>query len=85
MAKTQAAGAKARQKKRPAGKRLGLKVGNGEIVNSGQILVRQRGSTIRPGFSVGMGKDYTLYAKEAGKVVFSNISRGKKQVSIQPS
>ncbi len=83
MAKTKAAGAKARQKKRPAGKRLGLKVGNDQVVNAGQILVRQRGSTIHPGDNVGMGKDYTLYAEKTGRVIFSNVSRGKKRVSIQ--
>lgn len=84
MAKTKAAGAKARQKKRPAGKRLGLKVGHNQVIKAGQILVRQRGSTIRPGDGVGMGRDYTLYALKEGRVEFGNVRCGKKKVSIQP-
>ena len=83
MAKTKAAGSKARQKKRPVGKRLGLKVGNNQVVKAGQILVRQRGSAIHPGDGVGMGRDYTLFALQAGKVEFGNLTRSKKKVSIQ--
>ena len=85
MAKTKAAGAKARQKKRPAGKRLGLKVGAGELVGAGQILVRQRGSTIWPGEGVGMGRDYTLYALREGRVEFSYKEKGKKKVEVVAS
>ena len=82
MAKAKQAGAKARQKRRPAGKRLGLKVGVGELVKAGQIIMRQRGSVIHPGEGVGMGRDYTLYALREGRVEFGNKRRGKKKVNI---
>jgi len=84
MAKTKQAGSKARQKRRPAGKRLGLKVGAGELVHPGQIIIRQRGSTFHPGDGVGMGKDYTLYALNEGRVEFSFRQGGKKRVSVAP-
>ncbi len=82
MAKRKAAGAGARQKTTPAGKRLGLKVNHGQAVKAGQILVRQRGSTYHPGPNVGVGKDYTLYAEESGRVQFGNVRKGKKKISI---
>lgn len=82
MAKKKAGGAKARQKPRVKGKRLGLKVAAGEAVSAGQILIRQRGTKIKPGRNVGMGRDHTLFAKKDGKVSFSYVEKGKKQVSI---
>ena len=57
-------------------KRLGVKRYGGEDVIAGNILVRQRGSHFHPGVNVGMGKDYTLFAKADGKVVFQ--TRGAK-------
>jgi large subunit ribosomal protein L27 len=51
-------------------KRLGIKRYGGEVVKAGNILVRQRGTKFHPGTDVGCGKDYTLFAKVAGKVVF---------------
>lgn len=65
--------------------RLGVKRFGGERVSAGSILVRQRGTRIHPGLNVGIGKDDTLYARQAGVVVFGCISRGKKQVSIHPA
>lgn len=53
-------------------KRLGVKCGNGEFVNAGSILVRQRGTAIKPGINVGLGRDFTLFAKISGLVKFSN-------------
>jgi len=53
-----------------AGKRLGVKEFGGEWVKPGQIIVRQRGTTFRPGLGVGLGRDYTLFAKEEGYVHF---------------
>lgn len=58
-------------------KRLGVKRFGGEAVNAGSIIVRQRGSTFHPGRNVGVGKDYTLFAKSDGKVEF--VRRGPKQ------
>ncbi len=65
-----------------ASQRLGLKVGDGETVHAGSILVRQRGTWMRPGENVGVGKDYTLFALINGIVKFGNYSRDQKKVSI---
>ena len=51
--------------------RLGIKRYGGEIVTAGSILVRQRGTKVFAGINVGMGKDHTLFAKTAGRVVFN--------------
>ncbi len=61
--------------------RLGVKRFGGQIVKAGEILVRQRGTKIHPGENVGIGKDDTLFAKEAGSVLF-HVKKGKKRVSI---
>jgi len=65
-------------------KRLGVKRYDGQLVNAGTIIVRQRGSRIKPGRNVGMGKDYTLFAKINGYVKFEPISRARKRVSVYP-
>lgn len=51
-------------------KRLGLKLGNGQLAKAGAIIVRQRGFSFRPGIGVGFGKDHTLFALAAGIVSF---------------
>jgi large subunit ribosomal protein L27 len=66
-------------------KRLGVKKYGGEVVRSGNIIVRQRGSRIKPGTNVGMGKDYTLFATADGFVRFEYIRGGRKQVSVYPT
>jgi len=66
-------------------KRLGVKRYDGQAVNSGTIIVRQRGSRIRPGRNVGMGKDYTLFAMTEGYVKFEHVSRARKRVSVYPT
>ena len=63
-------------------KRLGTKRADGQFVNSGCILVRQRGTKIHPGDNVGKGGDDTLFAMVSGKVKFERKGRDKKQVSI---
>ncbi|HEY9717126.1 MAG TPA: 50S ribosomal protein L27 [Trichormus sp.] len=65
-------------------KRLGVKRYGGEAVVAGNILVRQRGTKIHPGFNVDIGSDDTLYALIAGVVKFE-MSRGRKMVSIYPA
>lgn len=65
-----------------ASQRLGLKVGDGETVRAGAILVRQRGTWMRPGVNVGLGKDHTLFALVDGAVKFGNYSRDQKKVSV---
>ena len=51
-------------------KYLGVKINQGQAISAGQIILRQRGTTILPGDNVGVGKDYTLFALKAGKVSF---------------
>ncbi len=65
-------------------KRLGAKRSDGQFVNSGCILVRQRGTKIHPGDNVGKGGDDTLFAMVNGVVRFQRKGRDKKQVSIIP-
>ena len=65
-------------------KRLGVKRFGGEAVQSGNILVRQRGTKFYPGTNVGMGRDYTLFATADGYVKFEHITRDKKQISVYP-
>ncbi len=62
--------------------RLGVKRFDGEAVNAGTIILRQRGTRIRPGRNVGLGKDHTLYAKLDGFVKFEHVTRAKKRVSV---
>jgi large subunit ribosomal protein L27 len=65
-------------------KRLGAKSADGEVVTSGSILYRQRGTKIYPGANVGIGGDDTLFAKINGVVRFERKGREKKQVSVYP-
>ena len=64
------------------GQRLGVKVFGGELVISGNILVRQRGTHIKPGQNVGVGKDDTLFATTDGVVVYETIRNNRKRVSV---
>ena len=64
--------------------RLGVKVYSGEHVLSGHILVRQRGTRIKPGQNVGVGRDDTLFATSEGTVVYETIRDGRKRVSVLP-
>ena len=66
-------------------KRLGVKRYGGEQVNAGAILVRQRGTRIRPGTNVGLGRDYTLFAMQGGQVKFEWAAKNKRRVSVYPA
>ncbi len=66
-------------------KRLGVKRGDGQFVLAGNILVRQRGTKIHPGTSVGIGNDDTLFALKDGRVRFERLGRDRKKVSIYDS
>ena len=67
-------------------KRLGVKAYAGEMVKPGAIIIRQRGTKVKPGFNVGMGGDYTLFAKAAGRVVFEGSGNGGgRRVSVVPA
>lgn len=81
---TKKAGGSSRNGRDSAGRRLGVKKFGGEIVISGNILVRQRGTKFHPGNNVGIGKDHTLFAKLNGKVFFKKI-RKRTVVSVIPS
>jgi len=63
--------------------RLGVKRFGGQLVNAGEIIVRQRGTKFHPGDLVGRGKDDTLFALASGHVEFGN-KRGRKTVSVVP-
>jgi large subunit ribosomal protein L27 len=63
-------------------KRLGVKRHDGQYVTAGSILVRQRGTKIKPGVNVGIGKDDTLFALTDGYVAFQRKGKNGKQVSI---
>jgi large subunit ribosomal protein L27 len=76
------AGSSSKNGRDSAGKRLGVKRGDGQRVLSGTIIVRQRGSTFSPGPNVGMGRDYTLFATSDGLVRFTHKARDKKRVSV---
>jgi large subunit ribosomal protein L27 len=60
-------------------KRLGIKRYGGQVVKTGEILVRQRGTRFQPGSYVGVGRDHTLFALAAGQVIYSG-----RKVSIEP-
>ncbi len=66
-------------------KRLGVKKFGGERVRSGNILVRQRGTRIKPGQNVGMGRDFTIFSTIDGTVVYETIRGGRKRVNVAPS
>ena len=66
-------------------KYLGIKRYGGQVVNAGEIIVRQRGTKFHPGMHVGLGKDHTLYALKTGRVVFAVKGALRKRcVSIEP-
>lgn len=65
-------------------KRLGVKKFGGEMVISGNIIVRQRGTRIHPGDNVGMGKDHTLFALVDGTVEFRRMGADRKKVNVLP-
>jgi large subunit ribosomal protein L27 len=62
--------------------RRGVKCFGGNRVRAGNILVRQLGTKIHPGTNVGMGKDYTLFAKIDGIVAYERLGRSRKKVSV---
>ncbi len=68
-----------------AGQRLGVKRFGGQRVPAGSILVRQRGTRIHPGTNVGVGKDFTLFAKIDGIVTFERLDRNRQKVSVYAS
>ena len=66
-----------------AGKRLGVKTGDGQFVTAGSILVRQRGTSFHPGEGAGVGRDYTLFALVDGNVKFGHDKFGRKTIGCE--
>ncbi|MBN1928004.1 MAG: 50S ribosomal protein L27 [Chlorobiaceae bacterium] len=66
-------------------KYLGVKAAGGSVVNAGTIILRQRGTAIKPGENAGLGRDHTIFALVDGTVHFRNGRNNKKQVDIIPS
>ena len=66
------------------GQRLGVKRYDTQWVSAGTIIVRQRGTRIRPGRNVGMGRDHTLFSLIDGTVKFEHATRDKKRASVYP-
>ncbi|PZU58435.1 MAG: 50S ribosomal protein L27 [Sphingobium sp.] len=76
------AGGSSRNGRDSESKRLGVKKFGGQEVIGGNIIIRQRGTRVYPGRNVGMGKDHTLFALDAGRVVFHDGKLGRKYVSV---
>ena len=76
------AGGSSRNGRDSAGQRYGVKKYGGEPVRAGNIIVRQRGTKLHPGNNVGLGKDYTIYAKIDGIVTFERLGKTRKKVSV---
>lgn len=76
------AGGSSRNGRDSNGQRRGVKRYGGQHVRAGNILVRQLGTRIHPGENVGMGKDYTLFAKADGIVTFERLGKTRKKVSV---
>ena len=76
------AGGSSRNGRDSAGQRYGVKRYSGQRVRSGNILVRQKGTKFHPGINVGLGKDYTLFAKIDGVVAFERLDKTRKKVSV---
>ena len=77
------AGGSSRNGRDSAGRRLGVKKFGGEVVISGNIIVRQRGTKFHPGTNVGIGKDHTIFATKDGKVSFKK-TRTRTFISVVP-
>ena len=78
------AGGSSRNGRDTAGRRLGVKKFGGEKVAPGNIIIRQRGTSVRPGRNVGLGKDHTIFALIDGHVKFEHRAEGRIQVSVAP-
>lgn len=76
------AGGSSRNGRDSVGRRLGVKKFGGEEVIGGNIIVRQRGTKVYPGSNVGLGRDHTLFALQAGRVRFHAGKQGRKYVSV---
>lgn len=76
------AGGSSRNGRDSAGQRFGIKRFGGQTVRAGSILIRQKGTRIHPGENVGLGRDYTIFAKIDGIVTFERWGKDRKKVSV---
>ena len=76
------AGGSSRNGRDSAGQRYGIKRYSGQKVLAGNILVRQRGTQIHQGANVGLGRDYTIFAKTDGIVAYERFGKKRKKVSV---
>jgi large subunit ribosomal protein L27 len=76
------AGSSSKNGRDSVGQRLGVKVGDGQLVTAGSILVRQRGMTFLSGQGTGLGRDYTVFATVHGRVHFEHQARNKKRIRV---
>jgi large subunit ribosomal protein L27 len=67
------------------GQRRGIKLFGGQVARAGNIIVRQLGTRIHPGRNVGMGRDYTLFAKVDGTVTYARLGKDRRQVHVLPA
>jgi large subunit ribosomal protein L27 len=67
------------------GQRRGVKVYGGQQILAGGIIVRQRGTQIHPGQNVGLGRDFTIFAKIDGVVKYERVGKDRKRVSVYPN
>ena len=78
------AGGSSRNGRDSNSQRRGVKRFGGQVVRAGNILVRQLGTRIHPGSNVGLGRDYTLFAKVDGVVTYEKFGKDRKRVSVYP-
>jgi large subunit ribosomal protein L27 len=78
------AGSSSKNGRDSVGQRLGVKVGDGQLVPAGSIIVRQRGMTFIAGSGTGLGRDYTVFATVEGRVRFEHQTRTKKRIRVVP-
>ena len=77
------AGGSSRNGRDTEGRRLGVKKFGGESVIAGNIIIRQRGTKVKPGLNVGLGRDHTIFALVDGHVKFQRRSEGRVHVSVE--
>jgi len=78
------AGGSSRNGRDSAGRRYGVKAFGGQWVSAGSIIARQLGTRIHPGTNVGVGRDYSVFAKIDGFVTFEHKDKKRKRVSVYP-
>ena len=79
------AGSSSKNGRDSVGQRLGVKVGDGQLVPAGSIIVRQRGQTFLAGSGAGLGHDYTVFATVTGRVKFEHATKSRKRIRVVPA